>query len=239
DASVVDDGRNSRRLIEYSTGKGDIGPMVGNGSTSTPLRNVGNHHANDTVDSTAVDVEGICEDEEASPEEEEDDHHQDVFMTPPSTTTGGDAVETSMPRRRSTTSQTTTRRSGRRPSVIDNTTPLDTLRVTLGSNVRHTFGKFVKTTPMVGSLVVTVDDSYTGLARVVDDDGNGNVKVQPMNVEKEGPLIKTVDNNDKDCFNTAIENVIYVRPSSRSLTSARGRELVELLDYVNGHLPPN
>ncbi|KAF4678810.1 hypothetical protein FOZ60_016044 [Perkinsus olseni] len=82
DASVVDDGRNSRRLIEYSTGKGDIGPMVGNGSTSTPLRNVGNHHANDTVDSTAVDVEGICEDEEASPEEEEDDHHQDVFMTP-------------------------------------------------------------------------------------------------------------------------------------------------------------
>ncbi|KAF4685415.1 hypothetical protein FOZ60_006585 [Perkinsus olseni] len=75
------------------------------------------------------------------------------------------------------------------------------------------------------SLVVTVDDWYTGLARVVDDDGNGNVK--------------TVDNNDKDCFNTAIENVIYVRPSSRSLTRARGRELVELLDYVNGHLPPN
>ncbi|KAF4683079.1 hypothetical protein FOZ60_009728 [Perkinsus olseni] len=116
------------------------------------------------------------------------------------------------------------------------TSALERLRQLLGSSRRLTFGKFVVTAPCDGNLVIVVNDNYNGLARVLKvDDANPDdvvISVQPMETYREGPLVMVKDTDDYKELQSGIDEIIYVRPSSRSLTRTRGKELIGLLSRV-------
>ncbi|KAF4709693.1 hypothetical protein FOZ62_008739 [Perkinsus olseni] len=240
DASVVDEGRNSGRLIEKSTRRGD--PKGGDGLTTTPSRNVSEPHVEDTVDFTA-DEETDGDRQRLSPgvpdEEENDDDNgepPETYMTPSSRATDEEERLATTTGNVPTTSRATTRSRRSSTSTRSFTTRLGELRESLGTSTRHTYGKFVNTAPMNGSLVVLVDADYTGLARVINHDDQGRAVLQPMDVIQEGVLTKTEDNETKDRLHVKIDNIIYVRPSNRSLTRARGKDLRELLAYVDNYM---
>ncbi|KAF4678090.1 hypothetical protein FOL47_005369 [Perkinsus chesapeaki] len=113
---------------------------------------------------------------------------------------------------------------------------VDKLRQVLGSSKRHVFGKFVTSPPPVGTLVITVNDVYHGLARILDyvkeDNDMEKAKLQPMTVCQEGVLVKTSDYHGCGLISSSVDDLIYVRPTANSLTRGRGKELTDLLTKV-------
>ncbi|KAF4649358.1 hypothetical protein FOL47_002153, partial [Perkinsus chesapeaki] len=244
---------NSGELIDNSmVVRGDI-ETYEDGTTATPSRNVIKHHAgNNDIDFDILDDSGAhlddngdMEDLVASPEADDfgefnDAEDHDVYSTPNErAAVEGDTNNDTIPKKDITNVPSS--RPSRKGTSASLPKPLSTrrdeLRDIIGTSTRHTFGKFITTAPMNDSIVMVIDEGYIGVARVVGSLTDENkVDLQPMDVIQEGVLTKITDNNDKATLDVEIGNLIYVRPSTRSMTRARGKELRDLLSYVGDFL---
>ncbi|KAF4647773.1 hypothetical protein FOL47_004156, partial [Perkinsus chesapeaki] len=213
---------NSGELIENSmVGRGDI-ETYEDGITATPSRNVIKHHAdNNSIDLNTLDGNGTplddnddTEDLVTSPEVDDfgefnDAEDHDVYSTPNEQAIEEDDLNNNNVVPMDNTTTVSSSRPPRRRTSISVQKPWsarrDELRDIIGTSTRHTFGKFITTAPMNDSIVMVVDDDYTGVARVIRSHMDGNkVNLQPMNVVQEGVLTKITDDNDKATLDVEI-----------------------------------
>ncbi|KAF4651167.1 hypothetical protein FOL47_000605 [Perkinsus chesapeaki] len=99
------------------------------------------------------------------------------------------------------------------------------VREQLGYGQGLCFGKFLRCNPPKGSIVISIGESYVGLAMVIDDDDGDDEKIliQPMKVELFGGCISVQKVNNEDLFNSDLSSVVYVSPGSHHWTRRRSK----------------
>ncbi|EER19768.1 hypothetical protein Pmar_PMAR001521 [Perkinsus marinus ATCC 50983] len=111
------------------------------------------------------------------------------------------------------------------------------LRERLGFAEGLRFGKFLRVKPPKNSVVITVGEDYVGMAIVLEREEEGyedKVLLQPMKVELFNGCITVKRVEDIDLVHAELDSLIYVSPDSRHWTRRRSKEVLQLLEDIDG-----